>query len=312
MAWWPELMQKTAARYDSIVGTKRPRKTLYVSFPEQCGYIEPACTERRVYIETIRRNPFPTTMSPGCPITKSGYSEPIEDSEDAPEQSWLDTGDGRGNSLEAIQYRRNKDGIEKAYANFIDPFVTENNAHEIAGEYLLDCVIDFAKKKIKGAIHGLPDAFKDEDDYSQIVAMKVCNGLNKFVGGPGDFCAWLTTICHTVGCDAKREINANYAGMVPFLVETEFGEEEEHPDVIRQYIHDEERHHPASRYVQPPDLKTVEKLPDWVTGTNRLIANQLQAGSNCAEIAKGLGMNPATVRKRVERMRVKLKWLPSA
>ena len=143
MAWWPELMQKTAARYDSIAGTKRPYETHYVCFPEQVGYKEPLSTVKRSYSEPRKATEFSDKGSQ----TKTRMSESTEGSEDAPAQSWLDSGDDRGNSLEAIRYRINRAAIEKAYANFVDPFVTENNGHEIAGEHLLECVLVFARKK---------------------------------------------------------------------------------------------------------------------------------------------------------------------
>ena len=60
------------------------------------------------------------------------------------------------------------------------------------------------------------------DDFAQDVSMKVMSGLSKFVGGPGEFYSWLRTICRTTGVDATREIEVEFEGRIPLMVETPF------------------------------------------------------------------------------------------
>jgi hypothetical protein len=132
------------------------------------------------------------------------------------------------------------------------------------------------------------------------------------------FYAWLNRISFTTSADAKREIDECCAGMVPFLVETEFEDGsvqmQEHPDVIKQYILDDEPHHPVAAYVPPLNLKTTdaESLPHWLKGEDRAIADGIRAGKTHLRIAEELGLKREAVKKRAQRLSKSLeKWSKS-
>jgi DNA-directed RNA polymerase specialized sigma24 family protein len=254
-----------------------------------------------------------------CRWTKEWHREFTQSLRDAPESSW------RGEkNLESLKRGDTKARLEQAYAKYVDPQArreygnTEENGKAFLKSRLITLVFAFAWSKIEGDIWGLPNAYKDADDFAQDVSMKVMNGLEKFVGGPANFYSWLHRICYTTGVDARREIEEAYADVVPFLVETEFEDgsmgEQEHPDVIRQFIIDDEPHHPVAAYVPPLNLKTTdaESLPHWLKGQDRTIAEGIKAGKTHLRIAEELGLKRDAVKQRAHRLTKKLgKWSKS-
>ena len=87
------------------------------------------------------------------------------------------------------------------------------------------------------------------------------------------------------------------------------------PDVIKQYILNEEPWHRVAAYVSPPDLKTIEpeELPHWLKGTDLTIAQGRRAGKTHKHIAEETGLSPDAVRKAASRLTKTLgKWSKSS
>jgi DNA-directed RNA polymerase specialized sigma24 family protein len=234
-----------------------------------------------------------------APTTKMGILEVTEGSAIAP---GLTSERNSGNKLADIKYEENKHDIKQAYCRFAARHSMKYPEH--AEHDFLETVTKFAKGKIEQGIFDLPEWVKTADDYSQLVADKVRRGVDKVTGGPSGFFAWLTTVCKTVSIDAFKEVKDQTDRKVDFMVEVEDenGEKEwvQNPIVTNLFEYDE-----GTGMV---DLDRKE-LPTWdINGEDGVIVKRLNEGVSCAKIAKELGLNPATVRKRKERLFDKARW----
>jgi DNA-directed RNA polymerase specialized sigma24 family protein len=212
---------------------------------------------------------------------------------------------GHSKNLAILKHRISKAKLQQAYSDYIGRLSPDSKLYaEDAEHNFLEAVTKFAKGKVEVGIYELPEWVKTADDYSQLVADKVRRGVDKVTGGPSGFFAWLTTVCKTVSIDAFKEIKDQTDRKVDFMVEVEDenGEKEwvQNPIVTNFLEYDE-----GTGMV---DLDRKE-LPTWdIKGEDGVIVKRLNEGVSCAKIAKELGLNPATVRKRKERLFDRARW----
>jgi DNA-directed RNA polymerase specialized sigma24 family protein len=162
------------------------------------------------------------------------------------------------------------------------------------------------QKKCAWRVSDLREVSATPSDYAQKAVIRIWKSLPQFRGGPAAIYAWVNKVAYNASLDCFRETKEYIDRHVPLFTpeKDENGVEnpeklEENPLIIQRYIHGE--------HSGLEDLDSRE-LPTNAEGIDRLIVNQHKAGLTWAEIAKGLGLPPATVRKKVERMRKRARW----